>query len=72
VKILRVVLTVAVALILQMALARFAIGGRWAFDLVLVGGVYASFVWGPGSGMCAGALGVLMDGGLVGDVVGVG
>jgi len=72
VKALRVVLTVAAAVILQMALARFAIGGRWSFDLVLVGVVYASLFWGPVSGMWAGTLGGLMQDALVGDVVGVG
>jgi rod shape-determining protein MreD len=72
VKILRVVLTLAVALILQMALARFAIGGRWSFDLVLVGVVYASLSWGPVAGIWAGTLGGLMQDALVGDVIGLG
>lgn len=71
-KVTRVLLTVAVALILQMALARFAVGGRWVFDLVLVGVVYAALRWGPVSGMWAGSLGGLMQDALGGDLVGLG
>jgi rod shape-determining protein MreD len=72
VKIARVLLTVAAALILQMALARFAIGGRWIFDLVLVGVVYAALSWGPVSGMWAGTLGGLTQDALGADIIGVG
>ena len=32
-----VLLTVAVSLVLQLALARYTVGGRWLFDFVLVG-----------------------------------
>lgn len=71
-KVTRVLLTVAAALILQMALARFAVGGRWVFDLVLVGVVYAALYWGPVSGIWAGTLGGLMQDALGGDLVGLG
>jgi len=75
-----VIATVIVAVVLQMALARYMIGGRWAFDLVLVGVVYAALAWGPAAGILAGTLGglvmdalshtVLGTGGLVKTVVG--
>lgn len=68
----RILLTVAVALILQMALARYAVGGRWVFDLVLVGVVYAALCWGPVAGMWTGTLGGLMQDALSGEVVGLG
>ena len=71
-KVTRVLLTVAVALTLQMALARFAVGGRWVFDLVLVGVVYAALDWGPVSGIWAGTLGGLMQDALGGGIVGTG
>jgi rod shape-determining protein MreD len=72
VKLTRVLITAAVALILQMALARYAVGGRWVFDLVLVGTVYAALYWGPVSGMWTGTLGGLMLDALSGEVVGLG
>jgi rod shape-determining protein MreD len=75
-----VVASIIVAVVLQMALARYMIGGRWAFDLVLVGVVYAALSWGPAAGILAGTLGglvmdslshtVLGAGGLVKTVVG--
>jgi rod shape-determining protein MreD len=71
-KVTRVLLAVVVALLLQMALARFAIGGRWMFDLVLVGVVFAALNWGPVSGMWAGTLGGLTQDALAGDIIGVG
>lgn len=71
-KLTRVLLTVGVALILQMALARYAVGGRWVFDLVLVGVVYAALCWGPVAGMWTGTLGGLMQDALGGDVIGLG
>ena len=49
-KLVRVLLTVAVALTLQMALARYAVAGRWVFDLVVVGVIYAALYWGPRRG----------------------
>ena len=69
---LRVLLTVVLALTLQMTLARFAVGGRWVFDLVLVGVVYAALYWGPVAGMWTGTLGGLMQDALSGDVIGLG
>ncbi|NQW02769.1 MAG: rod shape-determining protein MreD [Acidobacteria bacterium] len=68
----KVLLTVAVALVLQMALARFAIGGRWVFDLVLVGVVYAALRWGPVAGMWTGTIGGLLQDALGAGVVGIG
>lgn len=68
----RALLTVVLALILQVAFARYAVGGRWVFDLVLVGVVYAALYWGPVAGMWAGTVGGLMQDALTGDVIGVG
>ncbi len=47
-KIAWVLVTVLVAVVLQVTLARYTVGGRWVFDLVLVGVVYAALLWGPG------------------------
>ncbi len=71
-RITRVLLTVAVGLVLQMALARYAVGGRWVFDLVLVAVVYAALSWGPVAGMWAGTVGGLIQDALSGEVVGIG
>lgn len=68
----RVLIVVAVGLVLQMALARYSVGGRWVFDLVLVAVVYAALAWGPVSGMMAGTLGGLIQDSLAGDVMGIG
>lgn len=75
-----VIATVVVAVVLQMALARYMIGGRWVFDLVLVGVVYSALSWGPAAGILAGTLGglvmdalsltVLGAGGLVKTIIG--
>lgn len=67
-----IVLTVAGALVLQMAVARFTIGGHWVFDLVLVAVVLAGFEWGPPAGILAGTIGGLAEDLLSGGVVGVG
>ena len=48
VKIAWVLVTVVVAVVLQVTLARYTVGGRWVFDLVLVGVVYAALPVGPG------------------------
>jgi rod shape-determining protein MreD len=72
VKFTRVLVTVLVALTLQMALARYAVGGRWVFDFVLVGVVYGALLWGPAAGMWIGTLGGLMQDALSEDVIGVG
>jgi rod shape-determining protein MreD len=58
------------SVLLQVVLARFAIGGRLHFDLVLVGVVFIALQAGPVGGMLAGTIGgVILDlvsGGLVG------
>ncbi len=67
-----VLVTVVVAVVLQVTLARFTVGGRWVFDLVLVGVVYAALQWGPVAGMVAGTLGGLLQDTLSDAIVGVG
>ena len=71
-KLSRVLLTVFVAVLLQVTLARFTVGGRWSFDLVLVGVVYAALLWGPVAGMMAGTLAGLVQDSLAGSIVGIG
>jgi rod shape-determining protein MreD len=71
-KLMGVLATMAVALVLQVTLARYTVGGRWAFDLVLVGVLYAALQWGPIAGMIAGTLGGLAQDVLDSTVVGVG
>ena len=71
-KLTSVLVTVLVAVVLQVTLARYTVGGRWVFDLVLVGVVYAALLWGPVAGMLAGTIGGLLQDVLAGDVVGVG
>lgn len=68
----RVLLVVTVGLVLQMALARFAVADQWVFDLVLVAVVYAALSWGPIAGMWAGTIGGLVQDALSGDIIGVG
>ena len=41
-KLMWVIATMIVAVALQMTLARYTVGGRWAFDLVLVGVLFAA------------------------------
>jgi rod shape-determining protein MreD len=67
-----VLATVVVAVVLQVTLARFTVGGRWVFDLVLVGVVYAALLWGPVAGMVAGTIGGLLQDVLSTGIVGVG
>ena len=67
-----VLVTVVVAVVLQVTLARFTVGGRWTFDLVLVGVVYAALAWGPVAGMFAGTIGGLLQDVLSTGIVGVG
>ena len=71
-KITAVLVTMAVAVVLQLALARYTVGGRWPFDLVLVGVVYCALNWGPAAGMWAGSVGGIVQDMLSNDVVGVG
>jgi rod shape-determining protein MreD len=65
-----VVGVVAASALLQALLSRFAIGGRFSFDLILVGVVFVALQSGPVAGMLAGTLGGvaldLMSGGIVG------
>jgi rod shape-determining protein MreD len=72
VKLTAVLITMGIAVALQLTLARFAVGGRWMFDIVLVGVVYAALNWGPVTGMLAGSAGGLLQDLLAGEVVGTG
>lgn len=67
-----VLLTVVIAVILQVTLARYTVGGRWVFDLVLVGVVFAALQWGAVAGIFSGTMGGLLQDMLAGGVVGVG
>ncbi len=67
-----VLLTVCIAVILQVTLARYTIGERWTFDFVLVGVVFAALSWGPTAGIIGGAVGGLLQDVLAGQIVGVG
>ena len=71
-KVTGVFLSVAVAVLLQVGLARYAIGGRWVFDLVLVGVAFAALQGGAIAGMLAGTVGGLLQDVLSGGIVGVG
>jgi rod shape-determining protein MreD len=48
------------------------VGGRWVFDLVVVGVVFAGLQWGPVAGILSGTMGGLMQDVLSGEIVGVG
>jgi rod shape-determining protein MreD len=67
-----ILLTVVVAVVLQVTLARYTVGGRWVFDFVLVGVVYVGLQWGPVAGLLAGTTGGLLQDVLAGQIVGVG
>lgn len=67
-----VLLTVIIAVTLQLMLARYTVGGRWLFDLVLIGVVYAALKWGPVAGMLTGTCGGLIQDVLSTDIVGTG
>ncbi|MCC7009282.1 MAG: rod shape-determining protein MreD [Acidobacteria bacterium] len=71
-KLTAVLLTVVGATFLQVALARFTVGGVVVFDLVLVGAVFAALEWGPVAGILAGTVGGLLQDLLSGDIIGVG
>jgi rod shape-determining protein MreD len=64
--------TVFVAVVLQAALARYTVGGRWVFDLVLVGVVYAALQQGAVAGMVAGTVGGLLQDSVSGGILGTG
>jgi rod shape-determining protein MreD len=71
-RLLPVLATVFVAVVLQAALARYTVGGRWVFDLVLVGVVYAALQQGAVAGMVAGTVGGLLQDSLSGGILGTG
>jgi rod shape-determining protein MreD len=66
----RLLTIVGVAVVLQLALARYAVGDRFTFDLVLVAVVFVALPGGPVAGMLAGTVGGLavdaLSGGLLG------
>jgi rod shape-determining protein MreD len=62
--------TMTVALGLQMVLARFTVGGHWPLDLVLVGVLYAALQWGPTAGILTGTVGGLVQDALSGGTLG--
>jgi rod shape-determining protein MreD len=66
------VVTVCAAVLAQVALARYAVGGRWVFDLVLVGVVFSALQGGALAGIMAGTIGGLLQDVLSGGIVGVG
>lgn len=57
---------------LQMAFARFTVGGRWSVDLVLVAVAFIALRWGPGAGVIGGTIGGLTQDALAGGYIGVG
>ena len=63
---------VAVAVALQLGLARLTVGSRWSFDLMVVAVVYVALRWGPSYGVIGGTLGGLLQDALAGGTVGVG
>jgi rod shape-determining protein MreD len=68
----RVVGIVLGSVLLQVALSRYLVGGRFAFDLVLVGVVVVALQTGAAAGMMAGTIGGLAVDILGGTVVGFG
>jgi rod shape-determining protein MreD len=72
VKLTYVLATIVVAVLVQVTLARYTVGGRWVFDFVLVGVVFAAVVWGSVAGMLAGTMGGLLQDVLSDGIVGVG
>lgn len=71
-KVTPVLVAVLVGVTVQAALARYTVGDRWAFDLVLVAVVYASLQAGAVAGILAGTVGGLLQDLLAGGIVGVG
>ena len=71
-KITAVLMTMGIAVTLQLGLARYTVGGQWIFDIVLVGVVFAALNWGPVAGMLAGSAGGLAQDLFSNDVVGTG
>ncbi len=71
-KVLGVTGVIVGAVALQMAFARFTVGGRWSVDLVLVAVAFIALKWGPGAGVIGGTLGGLTQDALAGGTIGVG
>lgn len=71
-KLLRVLVTIAVALALQTTLARFLVHGSIGVDLVLVAVVYLGLTTGPATGLLSGTMAGLAQDSLVSGVVGIG
>ena len=71
-KVTAVLIAVILSVVLQVTLARYTVGGRLVFDVVLVGVVYSALQWGPVAGMLAGTIGGLLQDMLAGEIVGVG
>src|SRR4029077_20794968 len=63
---------IVASLALQMAFARFTVGGRWSLDLVLVAVAFIALKWGPGAGVIGGTIGGLTQDALAGGTIGVG
>jgi rod shape-determining protein MreD len=72
VTLLRVLLTIGVALALQTTLARFLVHGSIGVDLVLVAVVYLGLTTGPVAGLLAGTMAGLAQDALGSGVVGIG
>jgi rod shape-determining protein MreD len=72
VKFTSVLLTVVISVLVQVALARYTVGGGLVFDFVLVGVMFAGLQWGPVAGMLAGTMGGLLQDVLAGEIVGLG
>ncbi len=72
VTLLRVLVTIAVALALQTTLARFLVHGSIGVDLVLVAVVYLGLTTGPVAGLVSGSVAGLAQDALASGVVGIG
>jgi rod shape-determining protein MreD len=64
--------TVVIGVLAQAVLVRYAVGGRFVFDFVLVAVVYAALRWEARAGLVGGTVGGLLQDVLSGGVVGVG
>lgn len=71
-KALRVLLTIAVALVLQTTLARFLVRGSGGVDLVLVAVAYLGLTSGPVAGILSGTIAGLAQDSLGSGIIGVG
>ena len=68
----KVVAVIFGAVLVQIALGRYAIGGRFSFDFVLVGVVFVALQSGSVAGMLGGTVGGLLQDIASGGIVGVG